>query len=105
MTVKAFAMTNLVIFEIDENRLITLSLTSRLVCELTLTLSMVWYLRKQRSSTFLRHVTSLLICSVVIIYRTTTIIDRLVLWTLGEHYFRADMALQLILSIMQKLAL
>ncbi|KAG2110780.1 hypothetical protein BD769DRAFT_79298 [Suillus cothurnatus] len=67
MTVKAFAMTNLVIFEIDENRLITLSLTSRLVCELTLTLSMVWYLRKQRSSTFLR---------------TTTIIDRLVLWTL-----------------------
>ncbi|KAG1873717.1 hypothetical protein DFJ58DRAFT_759859 [Suillus subalutaceus] len=67
MTVKAFAMTNLVTFEIDENRLITLSLTSRLVCELTLTLSMVWYLRKQRSSTFLR---------------TTTIIDRLVLWTL-----------------------
>ncbi|KAG1890008.1 hypothetical protein F4604DRAFT_643358 [Suillus subluteus] len=67
MTVKALAMTNLVTFEIDENRLITLSLTSRLVCELTLTLSIVWYLRKQRSSTFLRM---------------TTIIDRLVLWTL-----------------------
>ncbi|KAG1892153.1 hypothetical protein F4604DRAFT_1912886 [Suillus subluteus] len=82
MTVKAFAMTNLVTFEIDENRLITLSLTSRLVCELTLTLSMVWYLRKQRSSTFLRHVTSLPKRSVVMIYRTTTIIDRLVLWTL-----------------------
>ncbi|KAG1815697.1 uncharacterized protein BJ212DRAFT_237216 [Suillus subaureus] len=67
MTVKAFAMTNLVTFEIDENRLITLSLTSRLVCELTLTLSMVWYLRKQRSSTF---------------SRTTAMIDRWVLWTL-----------------------
>ncbi|KAG2042140.1 hypothetical protein BDR03DRAFT_997063 [Suillus americanus] len=67
MTVKAFAMTNLVTFETDENRLITLSLTSRLICELTLTLSMVWYLRKQRSSTF---------------SRTTTKIDRLVLWTL-----------------------
>ncbi|KAG1892155.1 hypothetical protein F4604DRAFT_1912888 [Suillus subluteus] len=67
MTAKAFAMTNLVTFETDENRLIILALTSRLVCELTLTLSMVWYLRKQRSSTF---------------SRTTTKIDRLVLWTL-----------------------
>lgn len=67
MTVKAFAMTNLLTFETDENKLITLSLTSRLVCELTLTLSMAWYLRKQRSSAFVR---------------TTTIIDRLVLWTL-----------------------
>ncbi|KAG1833542.1 hypothetical protein EV424DRAFT_1365862 [Suillus variegatus] len=67
MTVKAFAMTDLLTFEADENRLITLSLTSRLVCELTLTLSMVWYLRKQRSLTFAS---------------TTTIIDRLVLWTL-----------------------
>ncbi|KAG2155077.1 uncharacterized protein EDB93DRAFT_1131124 [Suillus bovinus] len=67
MTVKAFTMTDLLTFETDENRLITLSLTSRLVCELTLTLSMVWYLRKQRSSTFAS---------------TTTIIDRLVLWTL-----------------------
>ncbi|KAG1873719.1 hypothetical protein DFJ58DRAFT_759869 [Suillus subalutaceus] len=67
MAAKAFAMTNLVTFETDENRLIILALTSRLVCELTLTLSMVWYLRKQRSSTF---------------SRTTTKIDRLVLWTL-----------------------
>ncbi|KAG1755400.1 hypothetical protein EDB19DRAFT_1661022 [Suillus lakei] len=67
MAVKAFTMTNLVTFETDENRLITLSLTSRLACELTLTLSMAWYLRKQRSSTF---------------SRTTTMIDRLVLWTI-----------------------
>lgn len=66
MTVKAFTMTDLVTFETNGKRLITLSLTSRLVCELTLTLSMVWYLRRQRSSTF---------------SRTTTIIDRLVLWT------------------------
>lgn len=67
MTVKAFLMTNLVKFAHDQNTLITLSLTSRLVCELTLTLSMAWYLRKQRSSTF---------------SRTTAMIDRLVLWTL-----------------------
>lgn len=66
MTVKAFTMTDLVTFETNGKKLITLSLTSRLVCELTLTLSMVWYLRRQRSSTF---------------SRTTTIIDRLVLWT------------------------
>ncbi|KAG2152519.1 hypothetical protein BD769DRAFT_45376 [Suillus cothurnatus] len=67
MTVKAFVMTSLVTFATDENILITLSFTSRLVCELTLTQSMVWYLRKQRSSTF---------------SRTTTKIDRMVLWTL-----------------------
>lgn len=67
MTAKGFAMTNLLTFEIDGNRLITLAFTSRLVCELSLTLSMVWYLRKQRSMTF---------------SRTTTMIDRLVLWTL-----------------------
>ncbi|KAG2073540.1 hypothetical protein BDR04DRAFT_1094450 [Suillus decipiens] len=72
MTVKAFTMTSLVTFEIDEDRLITLSLTSRLVCELTLTLSMVWYLRKQKSSTRFA--------------RTTTIIDRLVLWTLETGF-------------------
>lgn len=83
MTVKAFAMTSLVTFEIDENRLITLSLTSRLVCELTLTLSMVWYLRKQKSSTrFLR---------------TTTIIDRLVLWTL-ETGFLTSLVVVLVMS-------
>jgi hypothetical protein len=94
MTVTAFAMTNLVKFETDGNRLITLSFTSRLVCELTLTLSMVWYLKRQRSSIFSRHVSLLPIRSLVMVYRTTTIIDRLVLWTLGEHcafWHHADM--------------
>lgn len=89
MTVKAFTMTDLVTFETNGKRLITLSLTSRLVCELTLTLSMVWYLRRQRSSTFSRHVSLLPICSLIMIYRTTTIIDRLVLWTVGEHCARS----------------
>ncbi|KAG0709922.1 hypothetical protein DFH29DRAFT_1074870 [Suillus ampliporus] len=65
--VKAFLMTSLVTFEADQDTLITLGLTSRVACELTLTLSIAWYLRKQRSSTF---------------SRTTCTIDRLVLWTI-----------------------
>ncbi|KAG2156350.1 hypothetical protein DEU56DRAFT_975927 [Suillus clintonianus] len=109
MTVKAFLMTNLVKFAHDQNTLITLSLTSRLVCELTLTLSMAWYLRKQRSSTFSRHAALLPICSVVMIYRTTAMIDRLVLWTLEtglmtryvvRHFWRvgADVMLSLVVA-------
>ncbi|KAG0709919.1 hypothetical protein DFH29DRAFT_21640 [Suillus ampliporus] len=65
--VKAFLMTNLAIFEVDQDMLITLGLTSRVACELTFTLSIAWYLRKQRSSTF---------------SRTTCTINRLVLWTI-----------------------
>ncbi|KAG0709915.1 hypothetical protein DFH29DRAFT_21459 [Suillus ampliporus] len=67
MTAKAFLMTSLATFVTDQNTLIMLAFTSRVVCELTLTLSIAWYLRKQRSSTF---------------PRTTSAIDRLVLWTI-----------------------
>ncbi|KAG0709917.1 hypothetical protein DFH29DRAFT_1065096 [Suillus ampliporus] len=70
VAVKAFLMTSLVTFVTDQNTLIMLAFISRVVCELTLTLSIVWYLRKQRSSTF---------------PRTTSAIDRLVLWTIGKH--------------------
>ncbi|KAG1722899.1 hypothetical protein EDB19DRAFT_1916402 [Suillus lakei] len=61
ITVKAFNMTSVTAFEIDQNTPITLSLTSRVLCDLILTLSIAWYLRKQR---------------------TTSTIDRLVLWTI-----------------------
>ncbi|KAG1752502.1 uncharacterized protein EDB91DRAFT_1343546, partial [Suillus paluster] len=67
MSVKAFLMTSLATFVADQNPLITLAFTSRVVCELTLTLSIAWYLRKQRSSTFSRHVTSLPIRSIAMI--------------------------------------
>ncbi|KAG1755404.1 hypothetical protein EDB19DRAFT_1901621 [Suillus lakei] len=62
IAVKAFMMTNLATFAHDQNMLITLSLTSRVVCELILTMAIAWYLRKQRG--------------------TTSVIDRLVLWTI-----------------------
>ncbi|KAG2156349.1 hypothetical protein DEU56DRAFT_937435 [Suillus clintonianus] len=66
IAVRAFNMKSLATFAHDQNTLITLSLTSRVVCELTLTMAIAWYLRKQRS----------------IFSRTTSILDRLVLWTI-----------------------
>ncbi|KAG2349193.1 hypothetical protein BDR05DRAFT_1028760 [Suillus weaverae] len=57
IAVKAFIMTSVAIFAHDQNMLITLSLTSRVVCELTLTMAIAWYLRRQRLSMFSRHAT------------------------------------------------
>ncbi|KAG1755402.1 hypothetical protein EDB19DRAFT_402838 [Suillus lakei] len=66
ITVRAFNTTSIAAFETDQNTSITLALTSRVLCDTILTLSMAWYLRKQRS----------------VFSRTTSTIDRLVLWTI-----------------------
>ncbi|KAG2143577.1 hypothetical protein DEU56DRAFT_910711 [Suillus clintonianus] len=66
VTAKAVNMTSVAAFEIDQNVLITLSLTSRVLCDLILTLSIAWYVRKQRSG-FARQATFLPIRSVVTI--------------------------------------
>ena len=52
-------MTSLATFEVDQNTLITLSLTSRVACDLITTMALAWYLNKQRSSGFSRHATLL----------------------------------------------
>ncbi|KAG2042141.1 hypothetical protein BDR03DRAFT_944648 [Suillus americanus] len=66
ITVQTFKTTNIAVFAIDQNTSITLALTSRVLCDLILTLSMAWYLKKQRSE----------------YPRTANMIDRLVLWTI-----------------------
>ena len=59
ITVKAFAMTSVSAFAVDQNTIIMASLTSRVVYELTTAMGLAWYLRKQRLMTFTRHATSL----------------------------------------------
>lgn len=66
ITVQAFKTSSIAVFEIDQNTSITLALTSRVLCDLILTMSMAWYLKKQKSE----------------YSRTTSMIDRLVLWTI-----------------------
>ncbi|KAG2115907.1 uncharacterized protein F5147DRAFT_675158 [Suillus discolor] len=66
ITVQAFKTTSIAVFEVDQNTPITLALTSRVLCDLILTLSTAWYLKNQRSGYL----------------RTTNMIDRLVLWTI-----------------------
>ncbi|KAG1806530.1 uncharacterized protein HD556DRAFT_319491 [Suillus plorans] len=66
ITVQAFKTTSVAEFEVDQNTPITLALTSRVLCDLILTLSTAWYLKNQRSGYL----------------RTTNMIDRLVLWTI-----------------------
>ncbi|KAH7925905.1 hypothetical protein BV22DRAFT_1033513 [Leucogyrophana mollusca] len=64
---EAFAMTSLTLFESAQFRLITMSLTAQAVCDLTITVGMVYHLRNRRKSGF---------------PQTVFAIDRLILWTL-----------------------
>jgi hypothetical protein len=66
ITVQAFKTSSIAVFEIDQNTSITLALTSRVLCDLILTMSMAWYLKKQQSE-YSRQATSFLIRAVVII--------------------------------------
>ncbi|KAG2152521.1 hypothetical protein BD769DRAFT_1770340 [Suillus cothurnatus] len=49
ISTQAFKTTSIAVFETDQSMTITLALTSRVLCDLILTLSMVWCLKKQRS--------------------------------------------------------
>lgn len=59
ITAKAFTMTSVIAFAVDQDTIITISLTSRVVYDLTTAMGLAWYLRKQRLVTFTRHATSL----------------------------------------------
>jgi hypothetical protein len=69
-------MTSVAEFAVNQDTLITFSLTSQAIYDLTTAMGLVWYLMKQRSTALSR-----------------SIIDRLVLWTIGErHVHIADIA-------------
>jgi hypothetical protein len=55
ITVKAFAMTSVSAFAVDQDTIIVVSLASRVVYDLTTAMGLAWYLRKQRPATFARH--------------------------------------------------
>ncbi|KAH7906495.1 hypothetical protein BJ138DRAFT_1129857 [Hygrophoropsis aurantiaca] len=63
---KAFAMKNLVQFESEISRLITVSLVAKVLCDLAITIGMVYHLRKCRSG----------------FPQTVYVVDRLIRWTL-----------------------
>jgi hypothetical protein len=71
IAVEAFSMTSVAEFAVDQSTIITVSLTSRAVYDLITAMGLVWYLMKQRSTALSR-----------------SIIDRLVLWTVGERHAR-----------------
>jgi hypothetical protein len=76
IAVFAFSMTSVAEFSVNQNTLITVSLTSQAVYDLITAMGLVWYLMKQRSTALSR-----------------SIIERLVLWTIGErHAHIADIA-------------
>ncbi|KAJ8586654.1 hypothetical protein M405DRAFT_935241 [Rhizopogon salebrosus TDB-379] len=65
IAVFAFSMTSVAEFSVNQNTLITVSLTSQAVYDLITAMGLVWYLMKQRSTALSR-----------------SIIERLVLWTI-----------------------
>jgi hypothetical protein len=69
LSARAFSMTDLTAFEAKQNMLIMLAFSSRAVCDWITTAGIAWYLKKKQGSGIIDH-------------GTTTMIDRLIFWTI-----------------------
>jgi len=86
LSARAFSMTDLTAFEAKQNMLIMLAFSSRAVCDWITTAGIAWYLKKKQGSGIIEYVypTSCLLFLTSASHGTTTMIDRLIFWTIGK---------------------
>ncbi|KAG1750621.1 uncharacterized protein EDB91DRAFT_699009 [Suillus paluster] len=81
VVIKAFSMTSIAHFLVEQNVWIMIGFTSRAICDITITVGVTWSLKKQKQAQG-RH-----------IVETTTIIDCLILWTIENGLATSLMSL------------
>ncbi|KAG1890076.1 hypothetical protein F4604DRAFT_645386 [Suillus subluteus] len=85
LSARAFSMTDLTMFEARQSLLIMLAFTTRAVCDWITTVGIAWNLKKKRGSD---------------IIDTTTMIDRLIYWTIETALITSLLAVTVIILLL-----